>query len=1185
MRVVRLELRAFGSFTGAPPIEFDARGRGLHLILGPNEAGKSTALRAIRRLLFGFPPQAGDNHRHKYEDLRVAASLGDEVGATFEFLRCKKKRLEDSLRTLDDSGRIDPGSLARFLGGLDQERFLDLFSMDHDELIRGGQAILKGGGRIGEMLFAAGSGLAGIDEARKRLDSEADALFKPTGKILVINAALADLEKARSEAKGEMLATQDWVDLDARIARLKRELAENEAEWRQLQATKTRRGTIAKALPILRHRDDEAARLALRRDVPVLADGFSDLRRKAATDREMAVRAAAAATSSLETIARDLDELGPPDDVLGEADAILQIQAGLGAYQKARGDRPGLRSRLARVEADARALLAEFLHGRSLDQLGEARVLGSRRRLIQELAQQAGLLEAACAQAERDVEGLAATLPGPANEPPVADAGRLAEVLSEVIGRVAEAGKPEGRLADAKADRVEAERQADVDLRALRLWSGSLDELEKLKVPSARTINDFDDDFRAADEAIFQAEADRSRALADRLALEREIEAVRLAGPVPSEAELEARRADRDQAWRRVRAAWLGEAAPIAPPRELADRLEADMRAADDLADRLRREADRVADQSRREVNRLALIDRFDSLGEVLTRAIADRTRVLDDWQRLWRPLGVEPLPPRELRDWVATERPALLARAKELRKLRIKEEKAAETVAGFRSELDRGLAGLGEPPADRAESLAGLLARAKRAVARVDRARNLDQARSRRSKALADRDAWRAKWLAAVGPLGLDEDASPARATARLDGVDRAVKAMEEHAGLVEACAEADRVEGDWEAEVRAVLGRLQVEPLEAGAEDLARGLMTRLDEAREARTRREGLLAREAVERARLDKANADASLAAVTLEGLAREARCASIDDLEEAERASEEVKEARKQLQMLDERLSDLAGSIPMSSFLEEARAADAGAIEAEVAALADRLAPLDERRAELSEEIGGCNERLKRMDGGPAAADAQQRVEERAARLALDVEKYAKLRLASAILREAVERHRKEHQGPILDRAGALFAGLTRGSFAGLRDELDEKGGPVLLGVRGDGTTTLGVDAMSEGTADQLYLALRMASLHAHLDTHEPMPLVLDDVLVNFDDARAAAALKALADLSARTQILFFTHHAHLVALARGTLPESLLFVHHLPYPPAPVESPGPVLAPPRPKRRKKATTEEAGSSQ
>jgi uncharacterized protein YhaN len=66
--------------------------------------------------------------------------------------------------------------------------------------------------------------------------------------------------------------------------------------------------------------------------------------------------------------------------------------------------------------------------------------------------------------------------------------------------------------------------------------------------------------------------------------------------------------------------------------------------------------------------------------------------------------------------------------------------------------------------------------------------------------------------------------------------------------------------------------------------------------------------------------------------------------------------------------------------------------------------------------------------------------------------------------------------------------------------------------------------------MSSGTRDQLFLALRLATLEGYLDRSEPMPFVVDDILVNFDDERARAALELLAKLSERTQVLLFTHH-------------------------------------------------------
>ena len=87
--------------------------------------------------------------------------------------------------------------------------------------------------------------------------------------------------------------------------------------------------------------------------------------------------------------------------------------------------------------------------------------------------------------------------------------------------------------------------------------------------------------------------------------------------------------------------------------------------------------------------------------------------------------------------------------------------------------------------------------------------------------------------------------------------------------------------------------------------------------------------------------------------------------------------------------------------------------------------------------------------------------------------------------------------------------------------------------------------------MSEGTCDQLYLALRLASLETWLQRGEPMPFIVDDILVSFDNQRAVATLEVLAELSAQTQVIFFTHHEHLVDLATRCMSAEVLFVHRL----------------------------------
>ena len=113
---------------------------------------------------------------------------------------------------------------------------------------------------------------------------------------------------------------------------------------------------------------------------------------------------------------------------------------------------------------------------------------------------------------------------------------------------------------------------------------------------------------------------------------------------------------------------------------------------------------------------------------------------------------------------------------------------------------------------------------------------------------------------------------------------------------------------------------------------------------------------------------------------------------------------------------------------------------------------------------------------------------------------------------------------------VVDR---LFAELTRGAYPTILSDAGEGGGARLVAVNRAGRERF-VDALSSGTRDQLFLALRLAALSASIERAEPMPLVADDILIEFDDERTRATLEVLARVSERTQILLFTHHRHVV---------------------------------------------------
>ena len=218
-----------------------------------------------------------------------------------------------------------------------------------------------------------------------------------------------------------------------------------------------------------------------------------------------------------------------------------------------------------------------------------------------------------------------------------------------------------------------------------------------------------------------------------------------------------------------------------------------------------------------------------------------------------------------------------------------------------------------------------------------------------------------------------------------------------------------------------------------------------------------------------------------------------------------------------------------------------------ALEREVAAV--DLALLETRLAtvttSLTEARNQCDECIRqrtlawaeysKIAGTDDAAKAEAQRQSALTQMATAVEEYVRVQTGAQLLKWGLDRYREEKQGPLLTIAGEFFSTLTDGQHSKLLIEQDDA--PRLLSKKADGKT-VGVEGMSDGTSDQLYLALRLAALEMHLREGTPMPFIADDLLIKCDDARAASSFAALGRLARKTQVLYFTHHEHLVEIAQ-----------------------------------------------
>ena len=144
-----------------------------------------------------------------------------------------------------------------------------------------------------------------------------------------------------------------------------------------------------------------------------------------------------------------------------------------------------------------------------------------------------------------------------------------------------------------------------------------------------------------------------------------------------------------------------------------------------------------------------------------------------------------------------------------------------------------------------------------------------------------------------------------------------------------------------------------------------------------------------------------------------------------------------------------------------------------------------------------------------------------------------------LHAAAGLLRTALEAERVATGSATVARIGAAFRALTGGAHAGVTVQ-DEGNEQVMVALDADGRGIKDIaKELSEGTRDQLFLALRLVALEDYVAANPALPFIADDVLQTFDDERAVAALHALLALSAHVQVIVFTHHPHVQALARA----------------------------------------------
>lgn len=1168
MRIRRFDLLRYGHFTDKS-LELPAGTSDFHIIFGPNEAGKSTALSAIEDLLFGIHGKTSYGFLHDYGSMRIGAVLQNS-GDVLEVLR--RKGNKDTLLGSDGSPLPNGEAVLRpYLASADRTFFERMFSLDHTRLEAGGRDILEAKDDVGQMLFSAGAGIGSLRERLTQLSSEADSLWSPGRRAQhrKFSIAEAKLEAAQRELREQTLSAAKWQELknvyegaEAAYRNIDKAISDATTNWNRLSR-------IRRVFRDVRRKQELDGLLAELGEVIVLPEKAAVL--IAESERKDAVAAAGASTlteqlqraeQALEKLTYDKSFIQRAADVRQACERRIEVRAEKShlpkreaELQAAEYELKGAATELGWRDGNSAALI-ERIPPRPkvsavrslLTKKGELEgdVSGKERLLDEAKEEHAGLKEELANAGEPvDTSRLAIALKTVREQGDIVGRVRAAEeglntARSRVARRlgaldpgVADEGALTGKRVPARG-KVEAQRKAQDD------WQRWMNETQQ----------------RAAS---VQQELDGAVA-----ALERVIRDEQVVTPE----ELKNARGRRDAVWQLVKLKHImGQTIPpdqaeqyVGEFEDLTGAFEPAVIKADELADRRFDHAEaagRIAEIKRKIGEQETLLGQMQANEKKL---VEEGDQLKSDWIALWSGSSVEPEAPEVMLEWLDDRAEVLAAieirdeAESALTAARGEEQMAMQQLIGEQAALGvdvgtREAEGLTnvveraaeelrvrEAAADKKSQLEENVAESGRLVAR--RQRDLEAA----NKALAE---WQENWAAALGDLGLAVDTAAEAVDAQIGIIDQ----MRETASRINSLRH-DRIEkiqrdvADFEKVVGELVAVVAPDLADKAADDAVAALETRLNEAERIQGLRQkqdedvvGL--KEQIEMLEGQRRGLAASISHLKqIAGVDDDDKLKAVIDRSDNQRA------LRVQRQEIMEKLQQDGDGNTVDELEAECEGLAIDEVAAQEASLQAELEDLRKQQGEAGDVRSQARQAYQAIGGDDAAAQAGAAREEALTEMGEVAERYVRVKTSAILLQWAIDRYRREKQAPLLKRAGQLFQIMTAGSFTSLRVDFDDQDNAHLTGVRPD-ESIVPVSGMSTGTADQLYLALRVASIEDYLERAQALPFVADDLFINFDDDRAAAGFQLLEQLAQKTQVLFFTHHHHLVDIAKATLGASV----------------------------------------
>ena len=1027
-------------------------------------------------------------------------------------------------------------------------------------LREGGESLLQSGGSAGESVFSAASGISVLrkilDELEKKIRFD---LYKKSGSNPELNKLLKEEKELKKQISEYQLKIQTWKELERTYKENEQDIEDLLFRIKELRRQQEKLQRVKLILPKMAKLLELKERLAQLGNVPELPDGNVELRTTTQSTLDSAKKEKQGVEKELQEIQEKLRELSIPEKILEQAPIIDALYRELQSYQNHEKKIPELEGERKQLEAQVLSIMKEIDSAHAgLDLIDLYRLASVKKETIRELSKGKPLLDQKLEAIEKELKELTKEWQQKINERnAIPDLPNLDE-LESVIDQVKRAGNIEQTLKTRTVEKQQKERQIEDEIRRLPLWDGTYQEFLQLQVPSlAETVKKFE---KNRNDLLQKWQKTKDHILDQQKSIdeyEEQIRRIDSLAEIPSEEKLLTVRAKRETGWQFIKTKLekgildTEKVNEFTHGHEIAAVYEDRVRDADQLADTMRLEAEKVGEKNK-------LLSDIEICKEKMNQLIMEEKSWQSEmitwkekWQELWKPAGMTPLSPEEMKEWLVKYE-QITGLIGEYLKLNETIQELEKNQMQFKSALVTALQQLVDVSESQSlESMLNLAEKQQKKIRELENTRSgldsrmkeikekIDQKESEKRNIEIKISEWKQAWNLAVQDTNISKHTSPFVAEKLLNQYESGVKIYDEMKQVEKEIESIVEQISLFKEKVIQVLRNVNISEDEQNPAIMVNKLNTMLLKAQQDQMIRDNFQAQRDGLQTRLKLANDEIDKAQAIISELLTKASCQNLIELIEVEKRFKEKQEYTAQIQRVEEEMLERGSGRSLQQLIEEAGQYESDRIEGELQEISRELERIENDRSELEQAYGVVKKEYQEKIQGnnSASVTAEQEKESILAQLSDAADQYIQVKLASVLLQKGIEHYRQQNQNPILQRASELFSRLTLGSLVELTVDYDEKDQPILMGVRENGEK-VSIDGMSDGTKDQLYLSLRIASIEKYVMENEPIPFIVDDILVHFDDIRSKETLKILMELSKRTQIIFFTHHARLIEIMK-----------------------------------------------